>query len=176
MRWRAVLAGSALLDALRDHDPHVAGTFPLGLDLRSSDIDLLCHAPDGDAFARLLWGVASGYPDFTMRQWTGGTRAVIASFTIDDLPFEIFGDPRPVESQEGWLHFTVEQRLLELGGDRFHAAVMATRQTGAKTEPAFAQVLGVEGDPYAALAALSAKSDAVLGRLLATAGFTPQAG
>jgi len=34
--------------ALAEFDPHLAGTLPLGLDLPTSDLDILCHAAEPD--------------------------------------------------------------------------------------------------------------------------------
>ncbi len=59
-----------------------------------------------------------------------------------------------------------------LGGDAFRTAVMERRRGGLKTEPAFAAVLGLAGDPYSALLDVEARSDADLVRLLNGAGFT----
>jgi hypothetical protein len=56
------LARTGLLARLAPFDPHVAGTPPLGLDLPSSDIDLLCFAPDAVAFARAMWDSCAGLP------------------------------------------------------------------------------------------------------------------
>lgn len=160
--WREALAQSRVLEILAPFDPHVAGTFPLGLDVKGSDIDVLCHAPEGAGFARAVWQAFAGCADFAMHQWARGERAVVAAFTLRGVPFEIFGSPLPVAEQVGWRHFDVERRLLHLGGPTFRDAVMQARGMGAKTEPAFAQVLGLPGDPYAAMLALSALDDAAL--------------
>ncbi len=166
------LAQSGLLDALALFDPHVAGTPPLGLDLPESDIDVLCQVADGDAFTRAVWMHAGQLDGFAIRQWTGETRPIIASFEVCGWPVEVFGDPRPVACQPGWLHFLVERRLLALGGDGFRAAIMACRRHGLKTEPAFASILGLDGDPYLALLDLDAKPDSHLARLLKDCGFS----
>ena len=52
--------------------------------------------------------------------------------------------------------------MLSLGGEPLRAAVMARRYAGAKTEPAFAQVLGLTGDPYAMLLTLEGLDAAAL--------------
>jgi len=65
----------------------------------------------------------------------------------------------------------VERRLLAMGGERFRAAVMRQRHQGAKTEPAFAAVLALPGDPYQAMLDLEAQPDAVLAALLRRRGF-----
>ncbi|MCJ1961538.1 DUF4269 domain-containing protein [Novosphingobium mangrovi (ex Hu et al. 2023)] len=171
MDWRGILASSGLPDALAAYDARVVGTFPLGLDVAGSDVDIVCHAPDGHAFAQELWERFAGCDHFALRQWVQGERAVIAQFLICDLPFEVFGAPVPVVMQAGWRHFEVERRLLALSSGAFHAAVRELRRSGIKTEPAFAQVLGLAGDPYAQLFDLALVPDAQLRGILAQAGF-----
>jgi hypothetical protein len=157
---------SGLLAALARFDPHVAGTPPLGLDLPDSDIDVLCHVDDALSFARAVWDFASGLDSFTVHQWIAGGRPVVASFRADGWQIEVFGDARPVGLQEGWRHFEVERRLLALGGEDLRAAVMKRRRDGMKTEPAFADVLRLDGDPYVALLDLEAASDDALAQML----------
>jgi hypothetical protein len=165
------LARTGLLDLLAPFDPHVAGTPPLGLALPSSDIDIVCHAPDAGRFAALMWDALSDRPGFSMRQWTGRGRAVVVGFLAEGWAFEIFAAAQPVALQAGWRHFTVERRLLTLGGEAFRAAVMRLRQEGLKTEPAFAAALGVVGDPYAALLEMGEETDGSLAGRLRAAGF-----
>jgi hypothetical protein len=156
------LAQSGVLPQLAVFDPHVAGTPPLGLDLPDSDIDILCHAPDPHAFAAAVWEAYRDLPGFAMWQWQGIDRPVVARFRCAGWLFELFGQARPVADQLGWRHFAIERRLLAFGGEPLRAAVMARRHAGAKTEPAFAQVLGLAGDPYAALLTLERLDDASL--------------
>ena len=160
--YRKALAESGVLPRLAVFDPHVAGTPPLGLDLPSSDIDVLCYAPDPVRFAEAVWHSFSDCPGFAMWQWQGADRPVVARFHCAGWVFELFGQARPVVEQVGWRHFNIERRLLALGGQVLFAAVMAQREAGAKTEPAFANVLGLEGDPYAALLTLESLDDAAL--------------
>lgn len=154
-----------VLPALAAFDPHVAGTPPLGLALPSSDIDILCHAPDPMAFADAVTRVFGHLRDFQLVErprW----QAVIARFHAHGWPFEIFGQPLPVAQQQGWRHFLVERRLLALGGGALASTILALRAQGLKTEPAFAQLLGLTGDPYAALLDLEAWDDEALRTLL----------
>ncbi len=171
MDWREALDRTGLIDALAAFDARVAGTFPLGLAVAGSDIDLLCHAPDAERLARVLWETCSHYPHFAMWQWCTEDRPVVAAFSLGDMPFEIFGQARPVEQQLGWRHFDVERRLLGLGGTAFRATIMDARRTGLKTEPAFASVLGLGGNAHEALDALADAADQRLADLLRTAGF-----
>lgn len=171
----AAVRASGILHVLREFDARLAGTPPLGLDLPGSDIDVLCHAPDPIRFAALLWREWRDAPGFSLHQWTGAGRPVIARFHAHGWEFEVFGQALPVEQQMGWRHFAVERRLLARGTPALREAVMARRQSGAKTEPAFAQVLGLGGDPYETLAALALAPDDELDRHLARAGYAPAA-
>ncbi|GGE40876.1 alpha/beta hydrolase [Agaricicola taiwanensis] len=169
--FETALARLGILKTLEAFDPHVAGTLPLGIDIPGSDIDILCHAPAPDRFASLLWRTYAGFTDFSLRQWRGNGRPIITTFEAEGWPFEIFGSPQPVAEQLGWRHFKVERRLLAQGNSAFRDKVMALRHVGAKTEPAFAQVLGLEGDPYQALLDLEILDDAGLRKRLAAAGY-----
>lgn len=159
-----------VLSALSQFDPHVAGTPPLGLDLADSDIDVLCHAPDPVQFVCAIWAAFGGYPDFLAWQWVAGERPVIAQFSAEGWAFELFGCPQPVCGQMGWRHFQIEQRLLSLGGNALRNMIIDQRRVGLKTEPAFAAVLNLSGDPYEALLDLGTWSDEALVRLVAEAG------
>ena len=171
--YRQAIDRLSILDILRDCDPHVAGTLPLGIDVPGSDIDILCHAPDIEAFTQLVWSAFCGHAGFSIRQWTTEERPVIASFEVHGWTFELFGHPSPVALQRGWRHFEVERRLLSLGGAQLRHAIMEKRRQGAKTEPAFADSLHLKGDPYAALLEIHSHDDGQLSRLLAESGFVP---
>ncbi len=77
----------------------------------------------------------------------------------------------PVEQQRGWRHLVVEQRLLALGGEGLLEAVLALRRQSMKTEPAFAAVLKLTGDPYLALLDLAKQDDTTVVSLLQAEGF-----
>ena len=83
----------------------------------------------------------------------------IANFFIDDFPIEVFGQAVPVDHQVAVVHLEVEHRLLELAGESLRSAVRALKREGLKTESAFAQSLGLAGDPYEQLYAMCAWTD-----------------
>ena len=166
MNYREAMARSAILDRLAAFDPHVAGTLPLGIEVAGSDIDILCHAPDAVFFAQALWRYWRCEPGFRLRQRTRSNRAVVASFTAHGWMIEIYGEALPVARQAGWRHFLVERHLLELGGPPMREAIRRLRAGGLKTEPAFAHLLGLAGDPYAAILALERCDPARLAQLV----------
>lgn len=169
--YEDALAGCRVLEVLAPYDPRVAGTPPLGLDVPGSDIDVLCFAPDAHTFADAVWQAFSDAPAFVVKQWVDPPRSVVASFDAAGWQIQLYAEAVPVEQQRGWRHFAVERRLLALSGDSFRAAVLALRQQGMKTEPAFAAVLGLRGDPYVALLDLGQQGDRPLIAVLQAQGF-----
>ena len=159
------LQRTGVLALLAPYDPHVAGTPPLGLDLPGSDIDIVCEVLDADAFVALLTEHFGDQPDFSVHA-RPDLGAMIIRFSTWDWSFEIFGQALPVAQQHGWRHFRIERRLLDLGGPALAQAIIALRHRGLKTEPAFAALLGLTGDPYAALLDLEGQDDAALRALL----------
>lgn len=170
--WAAVAA--EVCAELAPFDPTPIGTPPLALDLPDSDIDIACHAPDPVAFIDHLTRRFEREDGFVLHQWPDRGRPVIARFRREGWPIEIFGAIDPVAMQLGHRHFVIERRLLALGGAALRAAVLDRRRAGAKTEPAFTQVLGLTGDPYAALLALEPLADHdLVARIVAALGREP---
>lgn len=165
--YASAVVSSAVMERLGPFDPRIVGTLPLDLALPGSDIDVVCHAPDPNAFADIVWTHYQSADDFALHRWTAGTRPVIARFVWDGWPVELFGDQRPVDQQPGWIHFEVERRLLALDDGRLRREIGKLRTAGLKTEPAFAVVLGISGDPYRGLLELAAETDAELRARLA---------
>jgi hypothetical protein len=156
-----------LLPRLGACDPVLVGTFPLDLTVPGSDLDIICEEPDLAAFRQTLAGFAA-YPKYMV--WLASTTepALVASFEVEGLAVEVFGQALPTARQNGYRHMVVEARLLAAGGAALRQQVLALKASGVKTEPAFAQVLGLPGDPYHALLALEACDEAALAALVAT--------
>lgn len=157
------------LEILRDFDPRIVGTPPLGLALPGSDIDIICEMKDDIAYREILNSAFGHFDAFELRTSRLRPEAIIANFNAHGWPFEIFGAPQPVEQQAGWIHFQVERRLLAYGGDGFRQRILAERRLGRKTEPAFANILELTGDPYAAMLELNQRSDRELQLLVRAA-------
>jgi hypothetical protein len=162
MEYEAAINNSGVLDALRAFDPRIVGTLPLGLSVPGSDIDIVCHADDPIVFAQAIWQQYQSCDGFRLYQWTSAGRPVVGRFEWGGWPFEVFGGQMPVGRQHGWLHFEIERRLLDLDDGRLRKAVLQQRSLGIKTEPAFAAVLGIAGDPYLGLLELASETDAQL--------------
>lgn len=128
--WSA-LEESQLLEKYRIMQPLVAGTFPLGLTVSDSDVDILVESSQ-----------------------TG----VLETVSVNDVVFEVYSAPTPTVQQPGYQHFLAEEKLLKYGGDEFRKRVIGARAQGLKTEPAFAKALGLSGDPYEEILKIQTKS------------------
>jgi hypothetical protein len=150
-----------LFGRLRAYWPVLCGTIPLEIDTEASDLDVICEARDLAAFERDLRAAGEVRAGFTLRrEVVGETPSVRANFEHAGFALEVFGQPRPVAEQNAYRHLVVEARLLLIGGAAAREQIRAMKKAGLKTEPAFAQYFGLQGDPYAALLALYGLTEA----------------
>lgn len=154
-----------LFEALAPFEPTLVGTFPLGLLVSGSDIDIACSAERLSEFEAALNAWCRSH-DVVPRTWERHDNAQCARFDVMGTPVEIYCAPTPVFEQAGFRHMTIEARLLTVGRSALRKRVHALKVAGMKTEPAFAQVLGLSGDPYAALLELESWSSEQLRTLL----------
>lgn len=142
-----------LFHQLAPFQPTLIGSFPLGLQVDGSDLDIACTCEDLDAFERAL---RTALPALGIAQprIERSPTAVVAAFELGDDAIEIFGQALAVTAQRGFRHMVIEGQLLVIGGAALVARIRELKRSGVKTEPAFAQVLGLTGDPYEALLAL----------------------
>jgi ribosomal protein S18 acetylase RimI-like enzyme len=145
-----------LLRDLAPFSPTLVGTYPLGLQVDGSDLDIACTADDLDAFERALQAILAelGCTPTRLERVPLAPEAVVAELVWEGLPVEIFCQSVPIHAQAGFRHLVIEGQLLVLGGELLRERVRALKRAGVKTEPAFAQVLGLRDDPYAAVLAL----------------------
>lgn len=147
-----VLTQYKLFEKLAPYQPLLAGTIPLDIDTPQSDLDIVCCWIDKGIFLKSVSEHFSAYPFFTLRKKTvGGIPSMIAGFEVDGFVVEIFGQPVPSHRQAAYRHMLIEHKLLLQHGEAFKQQVIQLKLQGCKTEPAFAQLLGLEGDPYEAL-------------------------
>jgi hypothetical protein len=164
------LEASGLWSLLSEFNPMLAGTVPLGIDIAGSDLDVLCEVPEAAQarFAVLLRVHFEARPGFRLAQRRiGGHATTVCGFRYGREEIEVFGQALPVAQQHGWRHLLVERAVLAAGGESWRTAVHVLKQQGLKTEPAFAQLLGLPGDPYAALLTLEGLPADELRRLVA---------
>lgn len=164
--YHDVLDDLGLLGKLAQYEPTVIGTPPLGIDIETSDIDIACTATDLEQFKADVTRLFGGAQAFSVKDLQRFPDAAVRlSFIERDWEIELFCQKIPIAEQWGVRHFLVEQRLLCLNPG-LRGQVIKLKQTGLKTEPAFAALLDLAGEPYEALLELEKLSDAELAALI----------
>ena len=140
-----ILKDLQIMEDLREYNPLLTGTIPIGIDIEGSDLDIICEVKDFDVFEGLIskrYGRAEGYRVRKIHD------NIVINFNFEGMEIEVYGEDKTSEKQNAYRHMLVEARLLELGGEEFRREVVELKRGGIKTEPAFCRVLGVEGNPY----------------------------
>jgi len=140
-----------VLEHFEAYTPMLVGTIPINIDIKGSDLDIICHVSDQKAFKDLLIRYLN-FQEFSSKVvLIDQVPTVIANFHAEGFDFEIFGQDIPVLQQKGYRHMLIEYLILESEDDGFRRSVVALKEQGYKTEPAFATLLALEGDPYQAM-------------------------
>ena len=143
------------------NDLALVSTIAIRLDRPGSDLDILCQHPDPARLAALLreqgWTASDkGHQVWLLEQTlTGPDQA--------RWPVELYVTPARLETLNGWRHLSLMAALLGHFGHDFHQAVLRLRlEAGHKGEAAICRLLGLGGDPYAALLTLEGRDLAKL--------------
>lgn len=146
------LKDSQTLEKLSRYCPVLIGTIPINIDIPGSDIDIACYWRDPFEFINTLNREFHEFEGFRVSSKDQKTKkSIVARFRFGGFDFEIFGQSTPVTEQMGYRHMIIEHRLLEEKGEAFRQAIIALKKSGMKTEPAFARLLDIDGDPYEGL-------------------------
>lgn len=143
------ITGNNVLNILQPYTPVLAGTIPVDIAIPTSDLDILCCFTSADAFYNYIEQNFGKQQNFKISiAYINDEQSVIANFDTENFSYEIFGQAVPVTSQNGYRHMITEYRILLEKGEPFRKDIIALKQSGYKTEPAFAKLLGLSGDPY----------------------------
>ena len=147
-----VLNENLILQKLWDFTPVLVGTIPINIAIDSSDLDIACYWKDKNHFIEIVKKNFSEENHFQIyEKEISGKEAIVANFFTDDFEIEIFGQNIPIQEQFGFRHMIIEAEILEEKGEDFRQKIIELKKSGIKTEPAFAQLLNLKGDPYEAL-------------------------
>ena len=146
------LTDKQVLFKIQKFDPILVGTIPINIDIEKSDLDIICYFKSKKDFKKSILVHFSTQKNFTIReQMISGNLTIVANFTINQFEIEIFGQNIPVQEQFGFRHMIIEAEILEEHGEDFRRKIIELKEQGIKTEPAFAELLQLEGNPYEAL-------------------------
>lgn len=141
-----------IVEVLAPFDPILTGTIPIEINIPGSDLDIVCCYEDQEKFLSIVTSNFGHLPQFEVHaSHQRGVLSTTVNFNVETFPIEIFGQPVPTDQQYAYQHMLIEHRILGERGFEFREEIIRLKLEGMKTEPAFAAVLGLEGDPYEAL-------------------------
>ncbi len=146
------IKGLDIFYVLREFNPVLTGTLPIAIDLPKSDLDIICKAKNLTDFEVLLrkhYGNKKCFKQY--RNSIDGVESSITSFKGNYFTVEIFCQDVPVQQQMAYRHLIIEDRILNQKGEAFKKEIISLKKSGLKTEEAFAQLLGLKGNPFKAL-------------------------
>ena len=154
-----------ILNELAKYDATLVSTICIGIDIEESDLDIICQVSDFDEFRIVLRKLFSQYQEFY--QWENKEKDyIVCSFHTDDFLFEIFGSTQAVEEQNAYRHLSIMNRLLDLGDRKLRDEVRFLKKLGLKSEPSFAKILNLNGNPFEEMLKIEDYSDDELKVLL----------
>ena len=166
------IKSSRVLEVLSNYGVQVVGTFPLGIETPESDVDLVASTLSQVELKTVLEKEYGSTPGFQSHfKLKGGIPALVVRFSHEGVKFEVFAQDSASVEQVAFRHFQIEERLLKLGGAPLRNDIQSLRAKGLKTEPAFAEALELQGDPYDAILQLSSASESELQLILNQAGY-----
>lgn len=141
-----------VFEKLKGYNPILTGTIPIEIDLPESDLDIICQCEDHSQFYDHLIQSFSQETEFKIySSIQNGVECTIAEFKTDSFLIEVFGQQIPTDKQNAYRHMLIEYQILKSKGHEFKARIIQLKSKGLKTEPAFAKLLNLKGNPYIAL-------------------------
>ena len=150
-RVHELLTSTQLFETLRDFNPVLVGTIPIRIDIELSDIDILIEA-EPTLFLEFAKQYLTHHQQatFYVKDFQHKS-ACVYQFKLQEFQVEIFAQNLPVTQQYAYRHLVIENKILLTKDEAFRNEIIRLKRQGLKTEPAFAQALGLSGNPYESL-------------------------
>ena len=146
------LKRSEIFEKLSSYDPILVGTYPIDIPIKSSDLDIILYANDLDKLNKDLNTFFYDFPFYRTEIISQEDNTYLnCTFKLNSFTVELYAENTPTEKQYGYLHMVKEHEILVYFGKVFREEVIKLKKDGYKTEPAFAKLLGLNGNPYEAL-------------------------
>lgn len=147
-----LLRNHQILEKLDTYKPIVVGTIPIEINIENSDIDIIGETSNFENATNHLTENFSHHIEFKIDQLTNNNETCLTcNFRIDTFEIEIYLENKNPTEQNAYRHMLIEAKLLEKFDESFKNKVIELKKNGYKTEPAFAKVLELKGNPYLAL-------------------------
>ncbi|MPM88459.1 hypothetical protein SDC9_135563 [bioreactor metagenome] len=141
-----ILTKTNIFNILKDYMPILVGTIPLNIDIESSDLDIVCQVDDFEIFENTLFDNFSKYKYFRIEHKE--KNITVCNFIVESMEIEIYASNEQSHKTNGYRHMIIEYKLLNLYGEKFRESIIELKKEGIKTEPAFAKLLNLNGNPY----------------------------
>ena len=107
------LKKSLVLEIFKACQPMVAGSFPLGLEVSGSDLDILLTSSDLKALHKLAETSFGPFQKYEA-QFTevAGLESLVIRFDFEGVSFELFAQATESLQQVAYRHFQIEERLV----------------------------------------------------------------
>lgn len=147
-----VLENHQIFQKLQIYKPILAGTFPIGINIDGSDLDIILETSELDTLKTLLTSEFQDQEQFSIDLIEiNEIESLICKFQMEEFPVELFAQDQPTHLQNAYLHMITEFEILEKEDDEFRRKIIELKKQDLKTEPAFAKLLGLSGNPYVEL-------------------------
>ncbi|MCL6603686.1 MAG: DUF4269 domain-containing protein [Paenibacillus sp.] len=144
-----ILTETSIFEVFGEYTPILVGTIPIDIDISSSDLDIICEVHDFEEFEQLLVQCFQEMSMFYISKRTvQDIPRIVCSFQYKKWAIEIFGQPIPTLEQNGYKHMIIEKRLLKILGEETKEIIRELKRSGLKTEPAFGELLRIDGNIY----------------------------
>lgn len=147
-----VLRKYKVFEKLIGCSPILTGTIPIGIDIETSDLDIICEDDleyEEDFLEILaLSGLIPHDVEVKVENIVvDGKKSIVINFMLEEFPIEIFVQNTPTVEQNAYRHMVAEYKILEEKGEEFKQKIIELKKKGIKTEPAFGMLLNLE-NPY----------------------------
>jgi len=148
-RIHFVLEKHQIFDKLKEYNPILTGTFPININIEKSDLDIILESDDLIKAQDFIINEFQNEKDFEIHFCKmNGVDSLVCNFTIEEFPVELFAQNVPTKLQNAYRHMIIEYDILEQKGEEFRKHIIKLKENDWKTEPAFAELLGLKGNPY----------------------------
>ena len=151
-RIHFVLEKHHIFDKLKEYNPILTGTFPININIKNSDLDIILESDDLMRAKDFIINEFQNQKEFDIQFCKiNDIDSLVCNFILEEFPIELFAQNVPTKLQNAYRHMVKEYEILEKEGEEFRKQIIDLKEKGWKTEPAFAKLLELKGNPYVEL-------------------------
>ncbi|MNK19038.1 hypothetical protein D3C87_372560 [compost metagenome] len=151
-RIHSVLEKHHIFDKLKEYNPILTGTFPININIKNSDLDIILESDDLIEAKDFFINEFQNQKEFEIQFCKiNNIDSLVCNFILEEFPIELFAQNVPSQLQNAYRHMVKEYEILEKEGGEFRRQIINLKEKGWKTEPAFAKLLELKGNPYVEL-------------------------